>query len=865
MDGQEGRRTWVPIDRISQHLIDATVATEDATFFSNFGVDAMRLAGAALQNSQEGSVVSGASTITMQLARNLFMVPDKRFEQSMDRKLVEIKLAQDLTLLYKKDELLEIYLNLVNYGHRAYGIEAAAQTYFGKSAADLTLAEASLISGVPQQPAGLDPLANFEAAKGRQRIVLDLMVRHGYLTQEVADATFEEPLILNPDPDPVAPNLAPHFVQYVDEILAPELGMDTIRGGGLIITTTLDLAMQETAQQVVTTRIAQVGQRYNVSNAALVAAQPGTNQILAMVGSVDFNDEAIDGQVNVTNRRRQPGSAIKPILYAIAMEDNLISPATVIWDTPVTYSISPGNNYSPRNYDSKYHGPVTVRTALANSYNIPAVKLLDGVGVDRMMERGQEMGLESQNRAETYYGLSLTLGGGEVTLVELASAFQSFDNAGGYLPPQVVLEAVDFSGQPAPLAPPPPPRQVVSEETAFLITDILSDNQARLPAFNANNALELSVPAAVKTGTTSDYRDNWTVGYTKYLVAGVWAGNNRGQPMRNSSGVTGAAPIWNDFMEAVLADADLLARLGLPALDEGAEAAQAQDRWTFDQPPGVVKLGVCPPKMTCRDGGEFFSQKWLDTAGELGPLADSVAALQTVPLYPYLGGYSWVPVYCQDPYAENGTVREVLRLGGELGLPTADDLPPPPPPTASQLGDDGTLTYIPPAPEDGLAAQLEPEPVDYSLTLYSGNELERFRTLDWAIRYNVPVSLDYCANLSIYTVSAGDNWSMIGRRVNLPYPTLQAVNPQALRQSGILRIGDRLLVPSRTVFEYRDIGLRHLVVEGNSWGGIANTYDIPLQILQQANPQLVRPYNILRLDDELVVPVRVDDRSAGLP
>ena len=882
LDGQDGQRTWVSVDKISQFLIDATVATEDSTFYTNFGVDAMRLAGAALQNSQEGGVVSGASTITMQLARNLFMVPDKRFEQSMDRKLVEIQLAQDLTLLFTKNELMEIYLNLINYGHRAYGIEAAARTYFAKPAADLTLAEATLLSGIPQQPASLDPLANFEAARGRQRIVLDLMVRHGYLLQDEADAAFAEPLTLNPQPDQITPVLAPHFVQYVDEVLSAQLDLDTIRGAGLTITTTLDLDMQNLGQEIVAQKVAAVRERYNMTNAALVALKPGTDEILVMVGSANFDDESIDGQVNVTNRRRQPGSAIKPVLYAIALDDTLISPATVIWDTPVTYETAPGVGYSPRNYDGKYHGPVTVRSALANSYNVPAVKLLDGVTVDRMVARGQEMGLASLNRPGAFYGLSLTLGGGEVTLLELASAFHMLNNQGRFVPPLAVLTVLDSAGDPAPLPPAALPQQVVSEETAFLVTDILSDVKARQPAFGVNNPLVLSRPAAAKTGTTTDYRDNWTVGYTRYLVAGVWAGNNRGQPLRNSSGVTGAAPIWHEFMEAVLADKAMLERLGAPVEeaagpDGGVAAGDAVgevggenspetgiDPWAFAAPDGVVKLDACPPKMTCREGGEYFSQAWLDAAGDLGPLADSVARVETIPLYAMLGGYSWVPVYCEDPYSDQGQIRDVLRLSGKLGLADSTSPPEPPPPTALTPGDDGRLTFIPPAPA-GLSAPLQPASVDYTLTLFRRDEMERFRTLDWAIRYSVPVSLGYCANLSVYTVAAGDSWSVIGRRVNLAYPALQAINPQAVRESGVLRVGDRLLVPTRTVIEFQDIGLRHTVLSGESWNVIANTYDVPIQILQQANPQLVRAFAILRPDDELVIPVQVAGQTAAVP
>ncbi len=282
---------------------------------------------------------------------------------------------------------------------------------------------------------------------------------------------------------------------------------------------------------------------------------------------------------------------------------------------------------------------------------------------------------------------------------------------------------------------------------------------------------------------------------------------------------------------------------------------KAIDPWAFPMPDGVVKLDLCPPKMTCRAGGEYFSQAWLDAAGDLGPLADSVSRVETIPLYSMLGGYSWVPVYCEDPYSDQGQMREVLRLSGKLGLADSTTAPePPPPPTALNPGDGGRLTFIPPVP-DLLNAPLQPVSPDYVMTLYSDDEVARFRTLDWAIRYSVPVSLGYCANLSVYTVAAGDNWSRIGQRVNLSYPTLQAINPQAMRANGVLRIGDRLLVPTRTVLEYRDGGERYVVVAGDNWNAIANKYNLPIQVLQQANPQLVRAFSILRPDDELVVPV----------
>jgi penicillin-binding protein 1C len=610
----EGYRTWVPLSRISPHVREAIIATEDASFYTNPGFDARRVVGAMMQNAEAGEVVSGASTITMQLARQIFFTPAQRFEQSMDRKAFEALLAQDLTTLFTKDEILEMYLNLVHFGQQVYGIEAAANLYFSKSAADLTLAEASLLAGIPQKPAELDPLTNFELVKSRQRIVLDLMARHGYLTLEQADATFAEPIALNSNAAK-PPVLAPHFVQYVTAQVGQQLPDVDVRRAGMRIFTTLDLKMQTLAQQLVAEQVTQLRPQFNLSNAALVALKPGTAEILTMVGSADFDNPEIDGQVNVAVRLRQPGSAIKPILYSLAADAELISPATLIWDVPVSYKLDKTEEYTPRNYDDEFHGPVTVRTALANSYNVPAVKLLDALTVERMLAGARAMGITSLTRDTNWYGLSLTLGGGEVTLLDLTTAFHTIANAGRYQPPQAILYTTgapagqdlnmgDTSGT-----------QVISPDSAYVITHIMSDNTAREPEFGANSALNLSRPAAAKTGTTTDYRDNWTEGFTRYLVAGVWAGNSDGTPMRNVTGVTGAAPIWHAFMEAVLADPELLATLGAP---------QTADGWAFIRPSGVISTTVaCPQGIRCPES-EVFTRSWLERMGEQGPLGDSM-------------------------------------------------------------------------------------------------------------------------------------------------------------------------------------------------------------------------------------------------
>jgi penicillin-binding protein 1C len=610
---EEGDRRWVALDQLSPHLVHATLATEDATFHANTGIDPRRILGAAFQSFESGQIVSGASTITMQLARNLFLGPDQRYDQSMDRKILEAGVAQELTRQFSKDELLEMYLNLLNYGSGFYGPEAAAQGYFGKPAAELNLAEATLLAGIPQQPANLNLFTHFDAAKRRQRIVVDLMARHGYLTPEGADAVHAQPVALHPDPNRPALR-APHFVQHVIETLDAQLGDGYTRRAGLSIITTLDLPTQEMAQTLVQQTVAELRPQYDMNNAALVSLKVGSGEILVMVGSADFFDVGIAGQVNVATSPRQPGSAIKPLLFATALDDGLISPASVLWDTPISYELPDGSVYAPHNYDRNVHGPVTVRSALANSYNIPAVKLLAWVGVPRMLETARAMGLRSLAQSADWYGLSLAVGGGEVRLLDLTAAYHTLANTGHYIAPRAFLSITDNRGRQL-LETPNEARQVLGEDAAFLVTHILSDAEARRPAFGEAPTLRLSHPAAVKTGTTDAWRDNQTVGYTPLLVTGVWVGNTDGSPTRLSTGLSGAAPIWHGFMQNALADVDLLARLGFP-VDPAA--------WSFAPPDSVVQMEACPPHVRCPNEGEYFSRAWLDNMGDAGPLADSV-------------------------------------------------------------------------------------------------------------------------------------------------------------------------------------------------------------------------------------------------
>jgi 1A family penicillin-binding protein len=576
-DPQWGRRTRVPLERISPYLIQATIATEDRYFYQHPGFDPLSIARAIWYAISEREVVSGASTITQQVTRSILLDPAERTQRTFSRKIREAILAAEITRRYPKDTILEIYLNQIFYGHLAYGIEAAAETYFGKSADQLSLAEAALLAGLPQAPALYDPYANPEAAKKRQAVVLGLMVEAGYITPAQAEAAKAEELHYVLQRFSIR---APHFVMYVRQLLEQEYGAEALYKGGLRVYTTLDPRLQAIAERVAKDHVQSLANKH-VTNAALVALQPETGEVLAMLGSVDFFDEEIDGQVNVALRLRQPGSSIKPITYVAAFEKGW-TPATLIWDVPTEFPDGANPPYKPKNYDNKFHGPVLLRTALGSSYNIPAVKALQFVGLPDMLAMAHRLGITSLNRPD--YGLSLTLGGGDVTLFEMVGAYAVFANGGVRVPPVAIARVEDSGGRVIKEYRVPQGEQVISPQHAYLITHILADNEARTPAFGANSVLKLSRPAAVKTGTTDDWRDGWTIGYTPPsspptlggkeggLACGVWVGNSDNSPMDRVPGIVGAAPIWHNFMEEALADT--------PPRD-------------FTRPSGIVTAEIC--------------------------------------------------------------------------------------------------------------------------------------------------------------------------------------------------------------------------------------------------------------------------------
>lgn len=592
----DGLRAPVRLHRVSQHIIDATVATEDASFWTNEGINFRGLLRAAWENFGVGSSDflggSGGSSITQQLVKNVLIPPEERSGRTLDRvrgKLKETILAVELTNEYSKEQILEWYLNSIFYGNFSYGIGAASQRYFGKAPSQLTLAESAMLAGLPQAPSLYNPLHNFDLAKERQRQVLSLMLRHGYITRSEADAAWQEEI----DFDSAEFDInAPHYVLYVREQVerlcelerfVPPSGAggcdNLMDNGGLRVRTSLDFALQERAEVELRAAIDDFEASTGAHNGALVAIDPATGQILAMVGSRDFFDESIDGQVNLATATHSPGSAIKPLTYlaAFQIDPRAWNPATVLWDVPTTYTEADGTEFSPVNFDGVFRGPVTIRSALANSMNVPAFKVADRLGVGALLDTMHRLGITTMHDPGAY-GPSITLGGGEVTLLDMTYAYAALANGGemkghpttivlpdGFrdLDPVAVLEIRDADGRLLyewSASGEAEERAVAREAQVFQITDILADNDARSLLYGNESPLVLDRPAAAKTGTAGDpgrddvRRDYWTMGYTPQLAVGVWVGNADESPMTGGSSAQTAGVIWNRFMLAAHED-----------------------------------------------------------------------------------------------------------------------------------------------------------------------------------------------------------------------------------------------------------------------------------------------------------------------
>lgn len=597
--------TFIPLSEIPKSVQQATIAIEDRSFYYHGAIDLKGVSRAAVAIAFHQRI-EGGSTLTQQLVKNSLLSP----EQTVLRKVKEVILAFATEAVYSKNQILEMYLNQTPYGGTAWGVEAAAKTYFGKKAKDLTLPEAALIAGLPEAPTTYSPFGSHpERAKKRQEQVLSAMYQEGYIKAGEKDKAIKEQLKYNKVANEIK---APHFVLYVKDLLIKKYGEKMVEEGGLKVRTTLDLDIQEYAQASVAAEVANLGP-YHVTNGAAMVTNPATGEILAMVGSKDYFDSSIDGNVNVALAQRQPGSSIKPINYAVGLLKGYTA-ATPFADNKICFPNINQPPYCPVNYDGKFHGILSMRYALGNSVNIPAVKMLKLNGVDSMIATSSAMGISTFTEPDRY-GLSLTLGGGEVTIHDMSEAFGVFANQGYRVELTPILKVTKARGGKVleEYKPPKSPifgKKILPQGVSFIISDILSDNGARAMEFGENSELRIPGRAvSAKTGTTNDFRDNWTIGYTPSYVVSVWVGNNDNSPMTYlASGITGAAPIWNDIMSHLLKD------------------KQSQP---YFQPPDVIRKEVCVitgllPDGKCPTRFEYFVR------GTEGTLSKYVAEKQNI-------------------------------------------------------------------------------------------------------------------------------------------------------------------------------------------------------------------------------------------
>lgn len=602
-------QTFIPLKDIPIEIQQATISIEDRNFYHHGAIDMRGILRAALANLQ-GESLQGGSTLTQQLVKNSLLNP----ERTIERKVKEVILSFATEMIYSKDQILEMYLNQVPYGGTAYGVQAAAQTYFGKNAKDLTLAESALLAGLPESPTTYSPFGSRpELARVRQEEILLAMEGEGYITSEEREKALDQKIVYREIKNPIK---APHFVFYIKDLLVQKYGIKTVEQGGLKVITSLDLDLQEYVQASVAAEIEDL-EKYNVSNGAALVTNPGTGEILAMVGSKNYFDQSIDGNVNITLAKRQPGSSIKPINYAVGIMQGYSS-GTMFIDKKTCFTTPGQKPYCPRNYDGTFRGPVTMRQALATSLNIPAVQMLEMNGVDAMIATASAMGISTFTEPERY-GLSLTLGGGEVTMLDMSTAFGVFANGGYRMDPHPILKVIDSKGNVLEqYTPPESPmfgEKVIPAGAAYIISDILADNNARSPAFGTNSDLRIGNHyVSVKTGTTNDLKDNWTIGYTPDYLVAVWVGNSDNTPMSSVvSGVTGASPIWNTVMSHLLEGkpvkipsrpSDVVVRSSCIPTDSPEENATCEGRTEY-------ALKGVPEK---KAGGTKKEAVWIDKA-----------------------------------------------------------------------------------------------------------------------------------------------------------------------------------------------------------------------------------------------------------
>jgi penicillin-binding protein 1C len=593
------RSSPVDIDELPKYVIDATIAIEDKDFYKHHGISITGIARAAY-NTIFKRKLQGGSTLTQQLVKNALLSP----ERTIKRKLREVVITILVESMYSKKEILNLYFNEIPYGSTAYGIGAASELYFGKEAKDLTLAEASTLAGITAAPTKYSPFgAHPELTKGRQEEVLRRMIEDGYITQEEADKAKNETLKYA-QPEALK---APHFALWVKELLAEKYGDAVVEQGGLRVTTTLDLDLQEFAEAAVATEVAKL-KKLKVGNGAVLVTRPKSGEVLAMVGSKDYFAQDEDGKVNIIFANRQPGSSIKPLNYSLALKDKKITLSTPLADVPTCFSVIGQPPYCPVNYDNSFHGAVQARFALGNSYNIPAVRVLALNGVENFINFANQMGITTFTDPKNY-GLSLTLGGGEVKPYDMAEAFGVFANAGVKVPLISILKVEDWKGKvyEETKVDDIEGTKVLDPEVTFLISHVLLDNNARSAAFGESSYLVVKghPEVSVKTGTTNDRRDNWTIGFTPEVLAVSWVGNNDNSEMSGAvSGVSGASPIWNKIIKVALDKAE----------NGFYNKADKGHSWPM-QPEGITGANVCvtsgnlpdnPDSPNCSTRFEYF-------------------------------------------------------------------------------------------------------------------------------------------------------------------------------------------------------------------------------------------------------------------
>ncbi|MDD5749725.1 MAG: PBP1A family penicillin-binding protein [Patescibacteria group bacterium] len=542
------KRTLVSLDDIPTHVRNATIAIEDKNFYSHRGISFWSIVRAQVVPRLQGRRAQGGSTLTQQFVKNAILTSERK----VSRKIKEWILSYQIERRFEKDQILEFYLNEIPYGGAVYGVQAAANYYFDKNVQDISLAEAAILAALPQGPTRYSPYGNNkDLLIGRQQYILDLMVDQGYVSRAEADIAKAQELVFKRRAEQIK---APHFVMYIRELLEREYSASLVEQSGWEIITSLDWDMQQTAERVINEVAPRNLETYQAGNAALVAIDTDSGQVRAMVGSRNYFDDSIDGQVNVALALRQPGSSFKPFVYLKAFEKGY-RPETILFDLKTKFGVrADGTPYEPPNYDGREHGPVTMRQALAGSLNIPAVKTLYLAGVNDTVTMARDFGYSSLTDPDRY-GLSLVLGGAEVRLLEHTNAYATLAREGVHKDAVVILEIRDARGKVIEKVGENKGRRVMERDLVRLVNDVLSDNSARAYIFGENNRLTLpDRPVAAKTGTTNDYRDAWTMGFVPQIATGVWVGNNRTEMGRGADGSIVAAPIWQAFMREVTKD-----------------------------------------------------------------------------------------------------------------------------------------------------------------------------------------------------------------------------------------------------------------------------------------------------------------------